>query len=140
MLFKFLRTSRKPESRILDIDGVEVHVVRKRVRNFNLSVLPPTGRVRVSAPRRAPEEALRQFVVSKLDWVRRHQTEIALQAKVPRPVFVPEDLRHLKLQIAALIAKWEAPMGVKVDSYGVRRMKSRWGSCNPRSRRITISW
>ena len=31
--------------------------------------------------------------------------------------------------LPALIAKWEMAMGVKVERFFVRRMKTRWGSC-----------
>jgi predicted metal-dependent hydrolase len=38
-----------------------------------------------------------------------------------------------------LIAKWEMAMAVKVERFLVRRMKSRWGSCIPRTRRIRLN-
>jgi predicted metal-dependent hydrolase len=38
-----------------------------------------------------------------------------------------------------LIAKWEMAMAVKVERFLVRRMKSRWGSCTPRTRRIRLN-
>jgi len=36
-------------------------------------------------------------------------------------------LRHA---IPAVIAKWEAKMGVRVPKWSIRRMKTKWGSCN----------
>lgn len=44
--------------------------------------------------------------------------------------------KQLKLEIAPLIAKWEPALGVKAASWGVRKMKTRWGSCNPAARRL----
>ena len=38
--------------------------------------------------------------------------------------------KNLKALILPLIEKWEAKIGVKVGSWGVRRMKTKWGSCN----------
>ncbi|MDP1603712.1 MAG: SprT family zinc-dependent metalloprotease [Legionella sp.] len=38
-----------------------------------------------------------------------------------------------------LIAKWEPVIGVKVANFGVKLMKTRWGSCNTRARRIWLS-
>jgi len=41
--------------------------------------------------------------------------------------------------LPALIAKWEMAMGVKVERFFVRRMKTRWGSCTPRTHRIRLN-
>jgi predicted metal-dependent hydrolase len=38
-----------------------------------------------------------------------------------------------------LITAWEPVMGVSVAEWGVKRMRTRWGSCNPRARRIWLS-
>jgi predicted metal-dependent hydrolase len=38
-----------------------------------------------------------------------------------------------------LIAKWEAKLGVKVSRYFLQRMKTNWGSCNPRAARIRLN-
>lgn len=38
-------------SATLDLGGIAVDVVRKDIKNVHLSVHPPTGRVRISAPR-----------------------------------------------------------------------------------------
>jgi hypothetical protein len=44
--------------------------------------------------------------------------------------------KQLRLEIAPLIAKWEPELGVKAASWGVRKMKTRWGSCNVKARRL----
>lgn len=41
--------------------------------------------------------------------------------------------------LPALIGKWEPLTGVKAGRYSVRKMKSRWGSCNPRTRSIRLN-
>ena len=46
---------------------------------------------------------------------------------------------ELKREIPKLIEKWERPMGVNVDEFGVKRMKTRWGTCNIRAKRIWLS-
>lgn len=45
----------------------------------------------------------------------------------------------LRQAIPPLIAKWEARMGVTVAAWGIRKMRSRWGTCNVAARRIWIS-
>lgn len=45
--------------------------------------------------------------------------------------------RHqLRVAIPDLIAKWEPVLGVTVPRWSVRRMKTKWGSCNRESRHI----
>ena len=51
------------------VEGIEVSLVRKNVKNINLTVLPPDGRVRVSAPRFVPTSKVVEFVSSKLLWI-----------------------------------------------------------------------
>lgn len=41
--------------------------------------------------------------------------------------------------LPALIRKWEAKLGVKVSGYFLQRMKTKWGGCNPRARRIRVN-
>lgn len=43
---------------------------------------------------------------------------------------------HLRLRLSPLITKWEQRIGVTVPYWNIRRMKTKWGSCNPDSGRI----
>ncbi len=47
--------------------------------------------------------------------------------------------RQLKEMIPPLIARWEPIVGVEVTEWGVKSMKTRWGSCNPQARRIWLN-
>jgi predicted metal-dependent hydrolase len=47
--------------------------------------------------------------------------------------------QRLKQEIALLLDQWEPVMGVKARQFRVRKMKTRWGSCNTRARRIWIN-
>lgn len=47
--------------------------------------------------------------------------------------------RRLREQIPALIAKWEPVIGVTVAEWGIRKMKTRWGSCNVDAGRIWVN-
>ena len=39
--------------------------------------------------------------------------------------------QQLKALIAPLLEKWQARLEVRVGAWGVKRMKTKWGSCNP---------
>lgn len=47
--------------------------------------------------------------------------------------------RELKKPVPALIKKWEPVMGVSVNEWNVKKMKTRWGTCNTRAGRIWLS-
>lgn len=43
---------------------------------------------------------------------------------------------QLKVLIPPLLDKWQSTLGVEVDDWGIKKMKTKWGSCNPASRRV----
>lgn len=47
--------------------------------------------------------------------------------------------QQLKEQIPALITKWQPLMGVSVADWGVKQMKTKWGTCNITARRIWLN-
>ena len=174
----------------IEVSGIRVEVVRKPIKNLHLSVHPPEGRVRVSAPRRIDEEAVRLAVASRLAWIRRHQQRFADQPRQSKREIVSgeshyfrgrryrlritehngtnrvnvngtselkmwlrpgtdidkrEQLlndwyrRYMKELIPNLISDWQPVVGVQVADWGVKKMKTRWGSCNIQDRRIWLN-
>jgi predicted metal-dependent hydrolase len=47
--------------------------------------------------------------------------------------------RSIKSKIPGLIKKWEPVMRVRVSDWGVKKMKTRWGTCNTKAKRIWIN-
>jgi hypothetical protein len=47
-----------------------------------------------------------------------------------------ERLREL---VSPLVAKWEGKLGVRVAAWGIKAMKTKWGTCNPRAGRIWLN-
>lgn len=177
-------------SRHIEIDGITIELVRKRIKNLHIRVSPPSGHVRVAAPTRMSSETIRQAVVERLEWIRKHQTRFAnLEPQTPLE-FMTGEIHHfmgkpyrlnvlhkagsgaagilkhdtidlhvqegsdaawrervlyewyrcrLKEQIPELLSKWEQIIGVKVATWGVKRMKTRWGTCNIKHRRIWLN-
>lgn len=46
---------------------------------------------------------------------------------------------RLRARIPQLIAKWEPAIGVTVAEWGIKKMKTRWGTCNIDARRIWLN-
>jgi predicted metal-dependent hydrolase len=174
----------------ITVNDLIVDVVRKDIKNLHLGVYPPSGRVRVAAPLRVNDEAVRLFTISRLGWIKRQQAKFEEQERqsarelvsgeshyyqghryLLNVVYQPGapsviirntrimDLfvrpgsdtaarervltswyrRRLKEEIAPLITKWEAIIGVQVAEWGVKQMKTRWGTCNSKAGRIWLN-
>ncbi|MFZ4462149.1 MAG: M48 family metallopeptidase [Patescibacteria group bacterium] len=47
--------------------------------------------------------------------------------------------QELEKRIALLVHQWESVLAVRVSSYATRQMKTRWGTCNTRSKKILLN-
>ena len=174
----------------ITVSNITVDVVRKDIKNMHLAVYPPTGRVRIAAPLRVDEDAVRLFAISKLGWIKRHQKKFENQERIsPREYKEREshyfqgrryllrikdtdgigfvDLKgktyldlyirknasfdnkqrvinewyrkELKNILPEMIEHWEKRIDVKVNFWGVKQMKTKWGSCNIKKKRIWLN-
>lgn len=174
----------------LSINGLDVAVERKSIKNLHLGVYPPAGRVRVAAPSSMSDDAVRLAVIDKLSWIKKQQAKFAAQPRQSERQFLtgethfffgrryrlrviefdqPAQIRivgksvielttrpgstaeqrekvfqewqreELKRLIPPLIEKWQNVVGVVAAEWGVKRMKTKWGSCNIEARRIWIN-
>lgn len=65
----------------IELGDITVDVVLKDIKNVHLSVYPPMGRVRISAPKRMSIDTIRVFAISKLDWIKRQQRKLQEQER-----------------------------------------------------------
>jgi predicted metal-dependent hydrolase len=65
----------------LDLGEIAVDVTFKNIKNVHLSVYPPAGRVRISAPMRMSLDTVRVFAISKLGWIKQQQRKIRDQER-----------------------------------------------------------
>ena len=63
------------------LGDITIDLTRKDIKNVHLSVRPPNGSVRISAPRRMSLDTIRVFAISKLSWIRRHQEILRAQER-----------------------------------------------------------
>lgn len=122
-----------------------IEVTRKRIKNMYLRVKNTDGTLSVSAPYGMSDTEIRKFVESKSDWIERTMQEmlVARQLKEQEPVLAPfmeREIRlELKRQLQRLIDKWEPVLGVKSAGFTIKKMKTRWGSCNVKSHHLNFN-
>jgi len=46
---------------------------------------------------------------------------------------------ELKKELEILVPKWEKIIGVTVNQVRIKKMKTKWGTCNPEAKRIWIN-
>ncbi len=83
-------------SRRIDVQGTLVEVVRKDIKNLHVGVYPPSGRVRVAAPFRLDDEAVRLAIISRLQWIRRQQAGFEQQDRQSEREFVTGESHYFE--------------------------------------------
>ena len=79
----------------LKLGSITVDVVQKDIRNVHLSVHPPAGKVRISAPLRMKPETIRVFAASKLGWIKEQQRKITGQDRESRREYIERESHYL---------------------------------------------
>jgi hypothetical protein len=174
----------------MTIRGIEVLVLRKKIKNLHLNVLPPNGAVRVSAPLNMNDDAIHTFLATRLSWIKKQQAKFKGQErqtirkfvsgeshyflgkrylleveyidgkpKEPKVEIVNKKKIVLKVNpgsdsekreqvlqnwyrkklreiLTPMIKEWQKKIGVEVNFWGIRQMKTKWGSCNEKTKRI----
>ncbi len=141
---------------ILQAHGIDVVVERKAVRRINLRVRPD-GTARMSVPWQVGQEAAAAFLAEHANWVERAvsrakersaagpagEDKVALWGKPVElaPGAGPSELWHAELERALpdVVARMEAACGLRAAGWQLRDMKTRWGSCTPKTGRIRIN-
>jgi predicted metal-dependent hydrolase len=172
---------------LFKVGGIGVVVLHKNVKNLHLNVLPPVGKVRVSAPLGMGDDAIRTFLATRISWIKKQQVKFRGQERqTPREytsgeshyylgnryrlevVYTNEKLsvaiknkkklvlsvrpksnllkrervvqdwyrEELKNTLKPLIDKWQKKIGVNTNYWGIRRMKTRWGTCDEKTKRL----
>ncbi|MGQ3890863.1 M48 family metallopeptidase [Legionella sp. CNM-4043-24] len=172
------------------INGIEIQLTRRFVKQLRLSIHPPEGMVRVTAPWFVSQAEIHRMITSKMSWIEEKQAAFRLQKTAPKPMFVSGETHYvqgkahslqliekdgrprvftqepsmlimqisasasaaereavlnawyrneLKRLVPSLIEKWETIMQVKVLEWRIKKMKTRWGTCNARARRIWLN-
>ena len=79
----------------LKLGDIEVDVHLKDIKNIHLSVHPPTGRVRISAPQRMKLDTIRLFAISRLGWIRQQQKRIKEQERETPREYVERESHYV---------------------------------------------
>ncbi len=80
----------------IKVSNIVIDVVRKNIKNLHLAVYPPEGRVRVAAPLRVNDEAVRLFAISKLSWIKKQQLKFETQERQPQREYISGESHYFE--------------------------------------------
>lgn len=128
---------------VFHVDGIEVRLQRKKVKNLNLRIARDGDHVDASAPAWMSPADVADFVHRKHDWIEAQMERVSAtpmaQASQASKDEVAQWRAVVQACVPALVAAWEPIMGVKAGQLAYRNMTSRWGSCQPSTGRICIN-
>ena len=137
------KPARAAAPEVLHVDGIEVRLQRKKVKNLNLRIARDGGHVDASAPVWMAPADVADFVHRKHDWIQAQMERVSAtpmaQASQASKAEVAQWRAVVQACVPALVAAWEPIMGVKAGQLAYRNMTSRWGSCQPSTGRICIN-
>ncbi len=124
----------------LKLGDVAVDVVLKDIKNIHLSVHPPTGSVRISAPLRTSLDAVRVFAISKLDWIRQQQTKLQGQERETPRQYLDRESHYVwgKRYLLKVVECDEAPSVQLAHSQMILRVRP--GAHDDRKQAILDQW
>ncbi len=147
----------------LAVANIELHISKKRVKNINFRLTPNLLAVSVPISISATQIAL--FVDKRVSWAlayhqqvldtyqRKQQSQVSL-AKSSEPLWLwgeeqdftlscEEKVAFYRQQLARvmpeLFDKWQPIVGAQAKETRIKKMHTRWGSCNTRAARIWLS-
>ncbi|MCT0224756.1 M48 family metallopeptidase [Synechococcus sp. CS-1328] len=77
------------------IGALSVEVTAKPIKHLHLSVVPPCGAVRISAPEGMSADHVRAYAIGKLAWIRRQQARFQKQQRESPRLVVERESHHL---------------------------------------------
>lgn len=173
----------------LEIGSIAMQLNRKPIKHLHISVLPPDGKVRVSAPVSMSDTAIRMAVINRLAWIKKQQRDFAQQPRQSSREMVSGERHYLwgkpyrldvkevsgkhrvevgrdwlrlyinpgttlenkakalngfyrealRKRVDTLLPGWLEQIDVSIAALGVKKMKTKWGSCNIQAGRIWLN-
>lgn len=124
----------------LKLGDITIDVIQKDIKNVHLSVNPPHGGVRISAPVSMSFDAIRAFAIDKLTWIKSERKKYLAQEREPAREFLDRESHYVwgKRYLLEIIEVDEAPSVELKHSYLV--LKVRPGADKSKMRALLDEW
>lgn len=79
----------------MKIDGIEMQVERKKIKNMYIRITAPDGAVKITVPKFISDEAIRSFILSRMDWIKQNKEKIAGKPRHERLHYISGENHYL---------------------------------------------
>ena len=80
----------------MTVNGLEIEVEYKCIKNVHLSVYPPDGRVHVSVPNGYGEERIRMYILQKWVWIEEKREMLSSYNRLPEREYISGETHYFK--------------------------------------------
>jgi predicted metal-dependent hydrolase len=124
----------------IELGDISVEVIKKDIRNVHLSVYPPAGRVRISAPLRMDKDTIRVFAIAKLGWIKKQQKKLREQERESEREYLNRESHHAwgKRYLLRVVEKDAAP-SVEIK-HSALVLSVRPGATEAKKREVLERW
>lgn len=125
---------------VIDLGDIRVDLIRKDIKHVHLSVYPPDGRVRISAPRHMTPDIIRVYAITRLDWIRRQQRKLLSQKRETAREYLNRESHYVwgKRYLLRIVEADSAP-AVRLN-HSTLELSIRPGSDASRRREALDAW
>ncbi|MAQ18965.1 MAG: metal-dependent hydrolase [Sandaracinus sp.] len=124
----------------LQLAEITIHIARKDIANVHVSVHPPEGEVRVSAPEHFSLASLRAFLITKLAWMRAERAKFQEQPRNAPLLYIDRESHYLWGERYLLeVIERDAPPEVDLG-HGVLRLYVRPGTGEEKREEVLSRW
>ena len=125
---------------VIDLGDIHVDLIRKDIKHVHLSVYPPHGRVRISAPLHMASEIIRVYAITRLDWIRRQQRKLLSQERETAREYLDRESHYVwgKRYLLRIVEADAAP-AVRLN-HSTLELSIRPGSDASRRREALDAW
>ncbi len=119
---------------------LSVKLTRKDIKNVHLTVHPPNGHITLAAPIGTRTDVARAYAISRLDWIRKQQAQLASQNRETKRQFITRESHYLwgKRYLLDIQFKEQKP-GVTLDHRKIY-LQIRPGSSRQKRCEIMHEW
>lgn len=79
----------------IELGDISIEVVHKDIKNVHLSVNPPRGDVRISAPLQMHIDTIRAFAISNIIWIKKEKKKFVEQERVPEREYLDRESHYV---------------------------------------------
>lgn len=124
----------------INLGEIAVDVVQKDIKNIHLSVYPPHGRVRISAPLRMDIDTIRVFAIAKLGWIKNQQHKLCEQERETPREFLDRESHYLWGRRYLLMIELHAAAPVIVLKHNKMILRMRPETSHEKKQEILEAW